>query len=80
MSSSSESSMSDYSEDEAQVNTIIWCTLIYSMMKQSRQLAPFKNVNISFFLLGYGVVTISISRRMPLESLSKESRCYKIIF
>ena len=43
VSSSSESSMSDYSEDEAQVNMIIPCTLIYSMIK----LAPFKNVNIS---------------------------------
>ena len=53
VSSSSESSMSDYSEDEAQVNTIMPCKLIYSMMIfyliQSRQLAPFKNVNISFF-------------------------------
>ena len=47
VSSSSESSMSDYSEDEAQVNMIIPCTLIYSMI--GRQLAPFKNVNISFF-------------------------------
>ena len=45
VSSSSESSMSDYSEDEAQVNTIITCTLIYSMI--SRKLTPFKNVNIS---------------------------------
>ena len=45
VSSSSESSMSDYSEDEAQVNTIIQNTLIYYMI--SRQLAPFKKVNIS---------------------------------
>ena len=37
--------MSDYSEDEAQVNTIIQNTLIYYMI--SRQLAPFKKVNIS---------------------------------
>ena len=44
VSSSSESSMSDYSEDEAQVNMIIPCTLIYSLI--CRQLAPFKNVNI----------------------------------
>ena len=48
MSSSSESSMSDYSEDEAQVNTIIWCKLIYSMMKQP-PISPFKNVKISLF-------------------------------
>ena len=79
VSSSSESSMSDYSEDEAQVNMIIPCTLIYSMIKPP--ISSFQECqHINFVLLGYGVVTISISRRMPLESLSKESRCYKIIF
>ena len=46
VSSSSESSMSDYSEDEAQVNMIIPCTLHWYILWYSRQLAPFKNVNI----------------------------------
>ena len=69
MSSSSESSMSDYSEDEAQVNTIIQNTLIYLALQP--QISSFQeSQHIIFFLLGYGVVTISISRRMPLGSLS----------
>ena len=74
VSSSSESSMSDYSEDEAQV----WNQIKISYGLYQGQLSVYSQIDsnaITFSFLGYGIVTINLSRCKSLKADRDYLKC-----